>query len=273
MQFRTAGKSVKGLREFQQDGYGSLDLYELMSIGIVTDGNGGEGGDKLAESGVRIPISRISYELSQGRHRKIESEAQLESLGLETVKYTAELITELKSLHLDEWENAGSTITLVLITPELIGTFWIGDSCSYLYSDGQLTKLTSPVHTLAEMLIQQGEPREAIEAQKGLNSILTRALGHDACEPDSRIVKVEGPCFVLTGSDGVFGYLSESEITSILQNRSSKCPDVQVLADEIIQASLDNGSDDNCTIITTFIQPYSRLSGKTRHLTRLCEWT
>ena len=66
--------------------------------------------------------------------------------------------------------------------------------------------------------------------------------------------------------------LSESEIKAILQNRSSKYPDVQAISDEIIQASLDNGSDDNCTIVTTFIQPYSRLSGKTRHLTRLCEW-
>lgn len=271
MKPKTAGNSVKGLRPIQQDRYGFIQIKDELLINVIADGNGGEGGGELAEYAIRSTISKLCHEISQGRHSEITSEDYLKALGMDTLHYASRQIMKYKISH-ENWTNAGTTITLILITKKFVGTFWIGDSCAYLYQNGCLIKLTSPVHTIAEMLIENGETREISQKQPGLNSILTRCAGHDSCEPDSMIIESPETYIVMAGSDGVFGYLSEAEIVKVIREKSLTSLDVQEFSDDMIQLSLKNGSDDNCTLITTLILPHYGLYKKTYRITKLCEW-
>lgn len=261
LRINAKGCSVKGLREVQQDRFGFI-VHDDKAALVVADGNGGAGGGELAEVAVKSALAELSFRFSN--RISIDSEKSLESLGIETLNLTANRVMWVKN-SFDEWEGAGSTITCIIITPSLVGTFWIGDSPAAIYQSGILTRLTWPVHTLAEMLIEQGQSREELENQPRLNSILTRCLGHDSAEPSSKIVRVTGEALVMAGSDGVFGYLKDKDLSAMLQPGFS-----EALSEEIVNQSLNNGSDDNCTILTGLITPLP--AADARRVTMLYEW-
>lgn len=268
MKINIAGSSVKGIRDVQQDSYSFIQYGDKLAVIVVADGNGGKGGEDLSNFLSKAVIVRLSLNFSCGNFEDIDSESRLEELGMKTLRYAAKQVKQYKE-SMDCWQDAGTTATLILISQQLIGAFWVGDSSGFLFRDNTLLHLTEPVHTLAEMLIEQGRPRDAIEKQPSLNSILTRCVGHDSCEPSSRIVRNKGSCYVIAGSDGVFGNITESCLINILQSRFSGCSDVQEMTGQIIQSSLDNGSDDNCTLVTALVLDYPRLSVQSTRITRI----
>ncbi len=270
MRFLSAAKSIKGLRDVQQDDY-HYRIIGNKAISAVTDGNCGDGGKELAEA-MSNEIPKQCHKLSQGKHKNIKSEEQLKAFGIEVLNRAAKHVMKLKKSHKD-WSEAGTTATLIIITQGMLGCFWIGDSCAYVF-DGELTKLTSPVHTLAEEMIKNGEPKDIIERQPSLNSILTRCVGHESCTPDSKIVKLDKPSVIVVCSDGVSGYLTEKELCQIIENNFFTYYELQDLSDEIVKRSFDNGSDDNITVITSFVMPPKKTKKATQRKTRLlCEYS
>lgn len=269
MKVLTAGTSRKGNREENQDFWARLSV-EGVTFLIVADGNGGgQGGRELAETAVKTAISWVCVELSQGR--RIESEEDIREVGIEVIQHVTQKVLKEKELH-EDWCEAGTTITLVLLVSEVLGVFWIGDSPCYLYSSGEIRLLTNPVHTLAEMLIESGETRESLANQPGLNSVLTRCVGHDSCEPSAKVIKVKEPCLVLVGSDGVFGHVSEEEVKDIIGLGLATCFEVQELSNSIVQKALDNGSDDNASVVAALVLPELRLAEVWQDITILYEW-
>lgn len=272
MKVLTAGSSKTGLREHNQDSWGKVSVEDVTLL-AVADGNGGEGGQELSALAVKTAISEICWALSHG-DGSIDSEDELKQLGLQAMKKAVEEVIEAKKQH-EEWAEAGTTMTLVLLKDDKVAVFWIGDSPCYLYEAGVISLLTNPPHTLAEMLIAEGGSREAIKNQPSLNSILTLCLGHDSCEPDVKIAKVTAPYVVLVGCDGVFNYLSEEAIKQMLVSRLNSDVlgfDVQKFADEVVQTALDNDSDDNCTAVAALALPDFRLNKSSRRITKLIEW-
>lgn len=265
MNLITSAKTEQGLRDYQQDRYAHIRIND-KSILVIADGNGGKGGEKLAEIAVRLCIFYLFLAFSTDNKNSFDSQEKLRSLGLKAIKKaTIEIDLHKKSHNI---EKAGTTITLVIITPELIGTFWIGDSPAYLFEQGRLEKLIKP-HTLAELLIDDGEPEEILQQQPSLNSILTRCAGHKECQPDSRIVKLTKECIILAGSDGAFNCLPDPTIAAILQDNFNN---VKNIPEEIIKNALDNGSDDNCTVISCLAVPEISLAKSSIRLTRTYEF-
>jgi len=232
----TSSKSVTGLREVNQDRHAHFRMRDVEIL-LVCDGNGGEGAEKLSGLVTSLGIGLISYALLKNR---APSFAFLKELGLSTIERCASQAKLMKAGN--EW---GTTMTLVLIHRCKLMAFWVGDSPASIYKAGKLERLTEPLHTLKEELIDLGESRELISMQKGLSSILTRCIGHSADKPEFREIDILPPYVVLVASDGI-GALPEEELAKIVARTGL----MRELPEKIIDASLKHGSDDNITVIS-----------------------
>ena len=274
MKYSTVACSKIGLREIQQDRFCYFQVDEKLVMAI-TDGNGGNGGGNLAEETIKTIVFKAFVELSQYKGNEEMTKEQIEALGANALNKAAVHALSINKSH-DDWSKAGTTATLIIAVSNYVSCFWIGDSPAYLYQEGEgLIKLTDPVHTLAEVLIKDGGSREILDNQPSLNSILTECVGQDSYKLDSKIVKITKPSIVVVGSDGVLDYFSEAELTSILEVGLSNPSDLQALTDDLVQKSLDKGSDDNVTVVASLILPKGInkeqcLSSITRRITKLC---
>jgi len=239
--------SEQGIRPRQEDRYLSVQIGETIILGIA-DANGELGGGELAELTLKSVLAHVGWHLSQNKN--IFGIPELKELGLNAVNSAAQEAIRLKDSRKD-WVSPGTTITLVIITPWLIGVFWIGDSPAYLLDGSGFKRLTKP-HNVIEELVKQGIPREKLAGQKNLESTLVRCVGYKDCEPDFTILPYSNISTVLVGSDGVFGYLSEQDIQKILQNSDSYKLDV---SENLVQKALENDSDDNLTVIVSVVMP------------------
>jgi serine/threonine protein phosphatase PrpC len=267
LKFCTVACSKIGLREVQQDRFCHAQIDKGLVIALA-DGNGGLGGGNLAEETIRTVFSEVCFELSQ---KKEMTEEQIEALGSNALNKAAVRALNIKESH-EEWSKAGTTVTLIIAVSSYVGCIWTGDSPAFLYQEGEgLLKLTDPVHTLAEELIRDGGSRDILDNQPSLSSILTECIGQESHKSDSKIVRVTKPSIVVVGSDGVLDYFSEAELTSILESSLSNTSDLQGLTDDLVQKSLDKGSDDNVTVVASLILPDSiSLSSKSKRITKLC---
>jgi len=234
------GSSKLGARPVQQDRFAYMSIGECAIL-VVADGNGGEGGGELAEVAVKSAASSICWCLVRGG--RFETSEELESAGLGAIDAAVKEAVWLKHKH-REWVEAGTTLTLVVVTSWLVGVFWIGDSPAYIFADGKLGQITKP-HTHYEQLLDSGKhTKESLEGQPWTKSTLTQCIAQTVCEPGSRVMPFEGDITVLAGSDGVFSYLLEEEIKSILQQSLNN--DV---TRKLVQEAIDNSSDDNLTAV------------------------
>jgi len=256
----------QGLRDYQQDCFACCTINNL-SLLIIADGNGGDGGFELAKTACKSLVSIISFDLAQGKQQTIETEEQLNEIGLNAINKTARQVRVVKDQN--EWQDAGTTITLVVVTEKYVGTFWIGDSPAYVYDSEYLIQLNHPLHTLAESLIQEGQPRKEIAKQPSLSSILIRCAGHDNCTPDSKIIKIRKPFSIIAGSDGSLDYCPKSKIIQILKKKLNHSCDIDEVAFQIVSDALEAGSDDNCTLVAGHFYNSAKLV--TRRLTRIYE--
>ncbi|RJP60107.1 MAG: serine/threonine-protein phosphatase [Candidatus Auribacter fodinae] len=260
--------SEQGKREYQQDYCACLTL-SFLSLLVVADGNGGEGGFELAQTACKSIVSDFAFDVASGKLKSIDSKDDLKELGLNAINRAAKAVRIAKKRH--NWKEAGTTITLVLFTSDFIGTFWIGDSPAYLYDSDLLVQLNHPVHTLAEAMISEGKSREEVMKQPSLNSILTRCAGHKECTPDFNILPLKKPCIVIAGSDGVFSYLSEGEIISTLKAKLNNECEIEDIAKQLVSDAINNGSDDNCSLVAGYF--YESAKVITKRITRIFECT
>jgi len=146
-------------------------------------------------------------------------------------------------------EDMGSTAVLVLISGQVARVAHVGDSRTYLYRKGRLKQLTTD-HTIVQKMVQAGmlKPAEAINHPNA--SVLDRAIGNkpnievDISDP---MRLHEGDALLLC-SDGLSGYVADSEIASVLRGQAT----VQEIPERLIKLALQKGGEDNVTV--QFIQ-------------------
>ena len=236
--------SVKGKRIEQQDSFCFARLENSLVV-TICDGNGGKGGKELSEVAAKKALSEACIALTNKEGEKINCEKKLKALGLKALKKAAGKVNYVKEIN--DWEGAGTTLTLVIVTSELIGTFWIGDSPAYKYENNELKPLVVP-HTLAEELIREGQSRESISQQQTLNCVLVQCLGHKADKPGTNIKKHNGSCFCVVGSDGFFDFMPLTYIRGLIDAGFSTLG-MQQLTTELVSKALQSGSDDNVTAV------------------------
>lgn len=146
----------------------------------------------------------------------------------------------------DKLKGMGTTIVLALVAESAATIGHIGDSRAYLFSEDEL-KLKTSDHTLVnELFINEKITREEARNHPQKN-VLTRALGTDA-EVKIDIIEVnwkQGDIILLC-SDGLSNNLTFSDLEYFISEYQD-C--LEKLADKLIAVALENGGEDNISLI------------------------
>jgi protein phosphatase len=121
----------------------------------------------------------------------------------------------------------------------------IGDSRAYLMHDGRLSRITND-HSAVQALLNRNiiTPEEARHHPDA--SVLTRSLGHQPeVEIDMEMVELVTGDTLLLCSDGLWGYVDERQIESIVANPALT---VEAASRALLDLALDASGQDNIGI-------------------------
>jgi protein phosphatase len=228
-------------RENNEDSYAYWEPEEdrvfeqLGRLVIVADGMGGTEGGQFA--------SRIA----------VESVQQCYSSAAEDDPQ-AKLMAAFQLAHAQVREKArgnptlrgmGTTLTAFALVGNRLYYAHVGDSRLYLLRSGKLTALTRD-HSLVARLVESGviHPRDAESHPQ--KHVLTAAVGvSDEVLPDAPAepVALQQSDILMACTDGLWGQMSEAEITEILD---SKTPAEACRA--LVQLAKEHGGPDNITL-------------------------
>ena len=205
-----------GKRKDQQDSFGVSDaedpeLYTENGLyAVVADGMGG-----LADGG------RVSYEVVKTGLGMFYDELKSETPQVKLLKTAVKINRNVNRMLAGQTQRSGSTLVEVLCYQGRLHFLSVGDSRIYLYRQGGLICLNRP-HIYAEEIALDAvngkcELRQMeVDSQK---SSLTSYIGAGDLKHIDRseegIALVAGDKIMLA-SDGVFGTLTEQQITNAL---------------------------------------------------------
>ncbi|MEY2943209.1 MAG: hypothetical protein RLY97_1223, partial [Pseudomonadota bacterium] len=217
--------SLTGPRADNQD-FGGVHLGTALEkarhgvLAAVADGvSGGKAGRTAAELAVRALI--------EGYYAMPDTQGAARAMQVPLVAYNRWLHTHARS---ESMANSATTFTAIALRGRRGHVVHVGDSRAWRYSGGRLTCLTTD-HTRPE---------------PDLRHVLIRALG---IEPDLRLdhatIELAEHDRLLLTSDGIHGPLSAARIAAILAQQDS----AESTADQLTQAALDAGGQDNATAL------------------------
>lgn len=213
----TAGTGLhKGDREYQQDQLGLWPHFKIKQcvLGVVADGMGGRSGGRKASDQVMMTARQLFERFSP------ESDSPIDFL----VNVLLESHTVIQLTAVSSEQEPHSTIAAFLIMPDA-SCHWIhaGDSRIYHFHKGQLVKRTID-HSYVQSLVDKGviKPEEADNHPQ--SNVLMGCLGAESDPPVSihSIDALRPHDTLVACSDGVWHYLSDVEMGSIVQQLSAK---------------------------------------------------
>ena len=214
----------------------SFCLNEALGAAIVADGMGGE---SCGEIGSRMTIRVAVEHLSRP-----ESDLTLTETALEAIRAANSEVIAAARVR-PGCNGMGSTIVMALWRlPEMLIAN-VGDSRAYLLREGKLRQLSYDQSFANELRHKLGFSEERIRAMANRN-VLTMAVGtfeQVLILTHSELVQ-GGDCFLLC-SDGLYGPVTDSAISAILQEPSS----LQERAEKLINTANQNGGPDNVTAV------------------------
>lgn len=168
--------------------------------------------------------------------------------------YVNEYIEDTNNLICEEMNKAGerigTTVAILTINDGIAQSFNLGDSSIYHLSKNKITKISSD-HTVAEQMYRMN----VLTAEEAQNDIrkhrLTKHLGMFEREGDLRpyvsnnIRVSNGDMFILC-TDGVTNAIGEKELKKIAYKFDGRC---RKTVNAIIEKAIENGSDDNITVM------------------------
>lgn len=143
-------------------------------------------------------------------------------------------------------EGMGATAVVLLVAQCQVMVAHVGDSRAYLLTrENKLERLTKD-HSRVQRMIDSGILTPAEASVHPEASVLERAIGTSPTvkvDISSWIPLREGDKILLC-SDGLHGYVSDTEIAAVLSNRGAP----QELVGQLVNLALEKGGEDNITI-------------------------
>jgi serine/threonine protein phosphatase PrpC len=241
-----AGATDKGLiRINNEDCYAILTTNEALPYAlIVADGMGGHRRGELASRiAVDYAVSRLDGRLSGG-----DKPADV-ALLLRDIVEKANVKVYLGSIDNEGSQGMGTTLTISVVLPGSMVTAHIGDSRAYLLRDGTLLRVTVD-HTLVQELLEAGNltPEECFSHPK--RNVLTRALGvPEYMQAETGILDLRRGDRVMLCTDGLHGYVRESQIRQVLRRERSPA----AAAGRLIGLANAAGGEDNVTVVLCYL--------------------
>ena len=207
-----------------------------LGVALLADGMGGHSAGEVAS---RTAIDTVSAILKQTTRGVSPHER------LETALQAAHAVIREKARQSVRCRGMGTTFVGILIENGYLHHAHVGDSCLYLWRDGQLMAVTHD-HSLLQEFIDQGFYTREEALEKVSRNILTRALG---LEPhitiDYDYLKInKGDRFLLC-SDGLYDMLSDYELGALLGREH----DLEGIALDMLELANARRSKDNVSVI------------------------
>ncbi len=226
-----ADTHVGMIREVNEDSICSISENGLWAI---ADGMGGYEAGDVASNMIVKTLAEI--ENLEGLNDFVEAvENALIDVNHRILEY-ADIMLDGGTL--------GSTVVALIIRGRVGACLWVGDSRLYRLRNGNLLQLSRD-HSQVEEMIQQGHltPEEA-EGHPDSN-VITRAVGADKdLYIDINVFSTQiGDTFLLC-SDGLYGSVESHDFEETLKLGNS-----EELLKTLLQKALENGADDNVSII------------------------
>lgn len=238
IKWRSAHNCHVGLvREINEDAILSLPDQQLWA---VADGMGGYEAGNIASDMIVSSLKNLT---------------QLDGLN-ETVDNVEDSLIDVNHRILEyadimlDGHTLGSTVVTLIIKGRVGICLWAGDSRLCRYRNRQLIQLSRD-HSQVEEQLMQGRitPEEA--GNHPDSNVITRAIGADAeIYIDINAFSVQlGDIFLLC-SDGLYNMVSNDQIAATLASQP-----IEKAVDALIQKALDNGADDNVSVILVQGEP------------------
>jgi serine/threonine protein phosphatase Stp1 len=237
----SAARTHEGcVRDHNEDSYCAREPQGLWA---VADGMGGHEGGEWASAKLVEELDGIEVPKDFDAARELVADA--------IRRANRAILVEARN----RGRQMGSTIVALLVHGETYAVIWVGDSRGYLLRDGELKQLSCD-HTQVQEMVDRGimRPEDAIGHPMG--HILSRAVGvRDEVQVDQVTGEVfPGDVFLLC-SDGLHGYVEESDITRLLARGSP-----ERASEELVELTLQNGAPDNVTVIAVWASDPTLLS-------------
>lgn len=191
------------------------DGDKSLVLGCVADGVGGNGHGDLASAYI---IEQMNSWFDDRKSDLCSANARDITMAMYdqvmSVHNSLVRINEIKGI------NAGSTLSLMVITKGRYVILHVGDSRIYLYNNKEVTQLTKD-QTQAQRERDLGHTNDSIDAAK--ERILLQAMGIGTIRPQVYEGLLPEEYQVLLCSDGLSNLLEPADIAEILdQNKTCK---------------------------------------------------
>lgn len=230
----------KGLhRTTNQDSYLTIFNDYGDFLAVVCDGIGGSNAGDIASKETCKYLENVFK--TSGPFNSIKHASNYLKSGLVNANKHVFTLGNSKK----EYYGMGTTVSGILITSFGILTLNAGDSRTYSFNNKKLTRLTKD-HTLVNQLLENGEITYEESINHPKKHYLIRAVGvWDNVEFD--INEVINNDYFLICSDGLSGYVSDEEITYIMN--SLEFDSCKKKAEALKDIALVKGGYDNITVI------------------------
>jgi len=252
MRILTSGRTEVGcVRQHNEDNF---LLQPDLGLYVVADGLGGHAAGEVASRIVVEKISQfIDHSAEQDRTWPVDYDVSLSYGGnrLKTALLLADqgILSDIKSN--PERESMGSTVVACLVEQDRVTLVHVGDSRAYLVNAAGIQQVTRDHSWVAEQVANGVlTPEEA--RRHPFRNVITQALGNggdlDMAVQEFQVHELDR---VLLCSDGLSGMIQDEEIWDIMQ----QTPDVDEAADKLICRAMDNGGEDNITVVIVAFDP------------------
>ncbi|MBP9674697.1 MAG: Stp1/IreP family PP2C-type Ser/Thr phosphatase [Bacteriovoracaceae bacterium] len=236
------GKTDIGRKRMTNQDAILIDPKHLLCL--VADGMGGhQAGDIAAQTAIVVFQEFIQNNFHLEKKRLLQ----------EALSYTNATIYK-KAQADSKLKGMGTTVTAHLYHEGALSIVHVGDSRSYLLSQGELFQLTKD-HTFVQEKINLGiYTREQAHLDK-MKNVLLKTVGFDAqVESDIYSYKVLKNDLFLLCSDGLYGRLSNLEILGVLLHTipdpaSAQQKDLENCVNALISMANERGGQDNISVI------------------------
>jgi len=252
MRISTAGRTEVGcVRKHNEDNF---LLQPDLGLFVVADGLGGHAAGEVAS---RIVVDKISdfitHTAERDRTWPVEYE---EGLSYDGNRLKAALLLADQGILDDirtnpERESMGSTVVACLVHEDRVTLVHVGDSRAYLLDPGGIRQITQDHSWVAEQVANGVlTPDEA--RRHPFRNVITQALGNGG-DLDIAIqeVQVRELDRILLCTDGLSGMIQDQEIWETVQNT----PDADTAAETLVRQAMDNGGEDNITVVIVAFDP------------------
>ncbi|MFL0809052.1 MAG: Stp1/IreP family PP2C-type Ser/Thr phosphatase [Agarilytica sp.] len=225
------------VREVNED---SVIESSEKNLWAIADGMGGHQIGDVASQKVVAALEKVYPSATLSEYVDVIEDALL-SANQELIDFARE--------HFDS-QTMGTTVVCLIIKEYVGVALWVGDSRLYRYRNHQLQQMTRD-HSQVEEMVQMGLiTKEEAEVHPHKN-VITRAVG---VEPnlfvDLNVFSTQvGDTFLLC-SDGLYNSVSQENVETMLSHR-----DAEACTLDLMKTSLDNGAEDNVSLIVVKGEP------------------